>query len=107
MGRILLSCSVAAVYLLAAASCATAPLKSSDTLPKMPPKSAFEKIEYGSSYEQVEKELGQTGLLISEYQNETGTRKIYRWSDGRTPCRIYLSFRNGKLAFKKYSGNCN
>ncbi len=78
---------------------------------KIPPKCAFENIKYGSSYEQVEEELGQGGLLISESQkeskNEVFTRQIYRWGDGKTPCRVYLSFSNGKLSFKKYSGKCN
>lgn len=107
MGRRLLLLFMALVYLLGAYGCAKAPSRSAVDQVKIPPKSSFERIEYGSSYEQVEKELGQNGCLVSESQNEAFTRKIYRWGDGKTPCRVYLSFRNGKLTFKKYSGNCN
>jgi len=107
MGRILLFLVMAVFYILGAVGCANTPSRSVIYQARIPPKSAFESIKYGSSYEEVEMELGQNGCLISESQNETFTRKIYRWGDGKTPCRVYLSFSNGKLTFKKYSGKCN
>jgi hypothetical protein len=107
MGRILLLSFLVLVYLFGAVGCARALPKSVSDQAKIPPKSAFEQIKYGSTYEEVEKELGQNGSLVSESQNEVFTRKIYRWGDGKTPCRVYLSFSNGKLTFKKYSGKCN
>jgi hypothetical protein len=107
MGRKLLICSFLMLYLLTDLGCAASQSKASGDYSKIPPKSAFEKVKYGSSYEEVEKELGQNGLLISESQNEKFTRQIYRWGDGKTPCRVYLTFRNGKLTYKKYSGSCD
>jgi len=107
MGRILLFIVMAVFYLPGAVGCAGTPSRPAVDQATIPPKSAFENIKYGSSYEEVEKILGRNGCLISESQNETFTRKIYRWGDGKTPCRVYMTFRNGKLTFKKYSGNCN
>lgn len=107
MGRMRLICFMSLLYLLCTFACAAATSRSAAAQVKIPPKSAFEKVKYGSSYEEVERELGQNGCLISESRNETFTRTIYRWGDGKTPCRVYLTFRNGKLTYKKYSGSCN
>ncbi len=104
MGKIMLSSLLVLTYLLGFIGCAKALPKFAA---KMPSKSAFQNVKYGSSYDEVEKELGQNGSLVSESQNEIFTRKIYRWGDGKTPCRVYLTFRNGKLTFKKYSGICD
>ncbi|TBL81569.1 hypothetical protein [Paenibacillus thalictri] len=63
----------------------------------------FNQVDFGMTYEQVSKSMGQMGRLISESQDDNGMNPVqtyeYKTGDGT----LKVTFRNGKVSNKTES----
>jgi len=77
-----------------------APQKSSANLNK----SSFEKIKVGMTLGEVEKMLGDEGMLVSTMDVNGRKTQIYKWSNDNFTSYIDVTIENGKVVEKKNKG---
>ena len=67
-------------------------------------KASFEKLENGMTLAQVEKLLGDEGMLVSMMDVNGRKTQIYKWSTDDFSSYIDVTIENGKLVDKKEKG---
>jgi hypothetical protein len=77
-----------------------APKKSSANLTK----AAFEKIKVGMTLAEVEKMLGEVGMLVSTMDVNGRKTQIYKWSSDNFTSYIDVTIESGKVVEKKDKG---
>jgi hypothetical protein len=76
------------------------PRKTSPTLTKV----AFDKIKVGMSLADVERMLGDEGMLVSTMDVNGKKTQIYKWSNGNFTSYIDVTIENNKVIEKKDKG---
>jgi hypothetical protein len=67
-------------------------------------KAAFEKIKVGMTLAEVEKMLGDEGMLVSTMDVNGRKTQTYKWSNDNFTSYIDVVIENGKVAEKKDKG---
>ena len=79
---------------------APAPIKSAADVTK----ASFNKIKNGMTLEEVEKLLGEKGMLVSTMDVNGRKTQIYKWSNDNFTSYIDVTIENGKVVEKKDKG---